>query len=404
MPQDSAPEAIARSLTVRTVSLTTSVQTLTSFAVVVFSVLAPVAARDFDVPAASPGALISVVFFSATFSGLASGAFTARFGPVGTLRGSVALVCLAFLLGAGGTLGLAIVFSAIAGFAHGTVNPASSMVLAKAVPAHQRSLMFSIKQTGVPMGIAIAGVVLPAMVQVMSWRQALLLLSVVALLFIPMLTPFSRIFDAERRRDHPIAFAGVGDSFRLIFANARLRQLAIASTVFAFVQLVVNTFLVTYLHLELEFSLATSGMVLSVTSLASVFARIFWGWVADRTGRPRHVLATLGVLMGLGCIGGGLFSQAWPIGAVLAIGVLWGISAIAWNGVLLAEVAHLSPEGRIASVTSGIQAVLFLGSIFGPLIFGAFAHAVGGFGLGFLLVAPFPIICGIWMIFSRPRV
>lgn len=383
--------------------MTTSVQTLTSFAVVVFSVLAPVVARDFDVPAASLGGLISVVFLSATFSGLASGALTARFGPVGTLRGSIALVCVAFLLGAGGTLALAILYAAIAGFAHGTVNPASSTVLAKAVPAGMRSLMFSIKQTGVPLGIAIAGVLLPAMIGVMHWREALACLSLVALCFVPLLGSFSRVFDVDRRPGHPIAFAGVGDSFRLIFRDARLKQLAFASTIFAFVQLVVNTFLVTYLHLELHFTLAVAGMVLSVTSVASVFARIFWGWVADRTGQPGLVLATLGLLMGVGCVLGGLFSPAWPIPAVLAVGVLWGISAIAWNGVLLAEVARLSPEGRVASVTSGIQAVFFLGSVLGPLLFGAFAHAVGGFGPGFLVVAPFPIVCGLWMIFSRAR-
>ena len=92
MSSISNSEAIPGPLTYRTVAMTTSVQTLTSFAVVVFSVLAPVVARDFDVPAASLGGLISVVFLSATFSGLASGALTARFGPVGTLRGSIALV------------------------------------------------------------------------------------------------------------------------------------------------------------------------------------------------------------------------------------------------------------------------------------------------------------------------
>ena len=47
-----------------------------------------------------------------------------------------------------------------------------------------------------------------------------------------------------------------------------------------------------------------------------------------------------------------------------------------------------------ASMTSGVQAFFFAGSVFGAPLFGAGAGALGGFGSCYLLLAPLPVLCG----------
>jgi MFS family permease len=380
--------------------MTTAVQTLTSFAIAVASVLAPVSAVDLGVPAARVGMLVSIFFVAAIISGLLSAALVRRFGPIATLRGCILLIGVALVAGAGGNVLLIIAYAVLAGISHGVVNPVSSLVLAQAVPASVRSLMFSIKQTGVPMGSAFAGVLLPPMLLVMSWQHALWLLGAASVLLLPVLRPFYALFDRHRQPRAPIVFAGAVEAFAEILRNRRILQLVGAAAMFAFVQLSVTTFIVSYLHLELGYSLLAAGAVFSAMSVASVVGRIFWGWVADRTAKPRRVLAGLGFLMGACCIAGGFFSMAWPSWAVSVVAILWGMSAVAWNGVFLAEIARLAPVDKVAGMTSGAQAIFFSGSVLGAPLFGALAGALGGFGPCYLLLAPLPILCGALLLHS----
>lgn len=380
--------------------MTTAVQTLTAFAFSVTSILAPVSATDLGLPASRVGILVSIFFSSAIVSGLLSGALSRRYGPVATLRACVLLIAIALATGASGHILPVIAYAILSGAAHGVVNPVSSLVLAQAVPPKVRSMMFSVKQTGVPMGAALAGVLLPPLLLIMTWQQALLCTALGSLVLLPVLQPFYPLFDRELHPESPIVFSGVRESFVEILGNPRVLQLVGAATVFAFVQLAVTTFLVTYLHLELSFSLLAAGAVFSAMSLASVLGRVFWGWVADRTGKPRRVLAGLGFLMGGCCIAGGFFTLAWPIWAVTLTAILWGMSAVGWNGVFLAEIARLAPKGKVAGMTSGVQAFFFAGSVFGAPLFGAGVGALGGFGSCYLLLAPLPILCSVVLLRS----
>ena len=152
--------------------------------------------------------------------------------------------------------------------------------------------------------------------------------------------------------------------------------------------------------MELGYSLLAAGAVFSMMSIASVFGRVFWGWLADRTRKPRRVLAALGFLMGACCLAGGFFSAQWPFWAVTAIAIIWGASAVSWNGVFLAEIARLAPHGKVAGMTSGVQAVFFTGSLIGTPLFGAIADSVGGYGPCYMVLALLPILCGVLLLRS----
>ena len=56
------------------------------------------------------------------------------------------------------------------GIAYGLPNPAASIVLARHAPADRRGLFFSIKQTGVPIGVALAGLLMPPGLVTLGWR------------------------------------------------------------------------------------------------------------------------------------------------------------------------------------------------------------------------------------------
>ena len=57
--------------------------------------------------------------------------------------------------------------------------------------------------------------------------------------------------------------------------------------------------------------------------------------------------------------------------------------------VLLAEVAHNAPEGRVGSTTGGVLVYTFIGVIVGPSSFGSVYALTGHYGASFMIFALF---------------
>jgi hypothetical protein len=60
-----------------------------------------------------------------------------------------------------------------------------------------------------------------------------------------------------------------------------------------------------------------------------------------------------------------------PLGVTLGAFVVLGLTAVAWNGVYLSEVARLSPAQGVSATTGAAMFVTFTGVLFGPTLFSA---------------------------------
>lgn len=384
-----------------TVAMTFVIQTFTSFAMSVPAVLAPVAAADLGFSPASVGVLVSTAYAFAVLLGLAGGPLIARFGPIRLFQAAALAVGAGLALGAGAHILLAFACVFLLGAAHGLINPASSQVLAQSVPASVRSMVFSIKQTGVPAGTAVSGVLLPFLLLSMSWQNALLALSLTSIVFLPLMQPFRAEFDRNRSRGAGLKLSGIVAPLQEVCANPPLLELAICSAIYSAVQLCLLTYLVSYLKLGLGYSLVLAGAVYSVASVTGVFGRILWGAVADRLFAPRLVLAGLGIAMSLCGLAVASFSPEWPLALVFVVSALYALTAAAWNGVYLAEVVRFAPPESVGRITGGSQVFTFGGAMAGPPIFGATVALSGGYAWGFVLFAVFPMIMGLRLLIAR---
>jgi MFS family permease len=382
---------------VAAVAMTLAVQSLTAMALAVPSVLAPVAAGDFGAAPTAVGRWVGFSYTAAMFAGLAGGTFVGRYGPARMLQIAVLAVAIGLTIGSGAHVALLLLCGALLGAAHGLVNPASSAILAVASPARIRSMVFSIKQTGVPLGGAIAGTLVPAMLLWMSWQAAVLALALGAAALLALVAPYRRIYDGTRKRER-LHLRGFAAPVAEVWANRPILELAVVSGVYSAIQISFITYLVSYLKLELGYSLVAAGLVFSAAMSAGVLGRIMWGALADHLFAPRSVLAALGLVMAVCGAAVASFTAAWPIAAVLAVSVLYGATAVGWNGVFLAEVARLAPEGRVAFLTGGTQFFTFAGVLVGPPLFGAIASATGSYGAGFVATALLPLVAVVAMI------
>ncbi|MBI5911811.1 MAG: MFS transporter [Betaproteobacteria bacterium] len=375
-------------------TITLAVQALTSMAMIAPAVMAPVVAPELGVSPQGIGWFVALEYLFGMLSGLVCGALIGRFGPVRACQISVCLAAAGLVAGAGAVLPAVFAAAALIGSGYGLVNPASSHILARSAPPGMMSLIFSIKQTGVPLGGALAGALVPPLILYLGWRWSA---AVVALLCLSL----ALLIQLARIAEHRGAGIGASVSFwaplGMVFANPPVLELAIVSMIFGSAQLALIAYFVSYLNLELGYSLVVAGLIYSCAHAAGIVGRIFWGAVADRFS-PRPTLGLLGVLMALSGAAAAGLSADWPLPLVILVSALFGASAVGWNGVYLAEAARLAPAGQVGAITGGIQFMTFLGALATPPLFGFVVGLAGGYGKAYLVFCLLPGLTGAYLL------
>lgn len=365
--------------------ITLAIQALIAMAAVTVPVFAPVAAADIGVSLSRLGIFMSVFYIGGMAASLASGDFVLRYGPIRVSQFCLIACGAGLATTASGSIPLILPGAMLVGFGYGAVNPASSHVLAKTAPPHLMSLTFSIKQTGIPLGGAMAGALVPTLVLFAGWRRAALVVGGVCLLLALVSELLRADLDADRECGHPMSFRWMAEPLKMVLFIPSLREQALASFFFASLQVCLSTYFVSFLAVGLKMPLIQAGLTLTVTLGAGVFGRIVWGGIADRLVAPRTMLGILGVLMSVSAAATRVISLSWPYAAILGVATLFGATAAGWNGVYLAEVARLAPPGKAGTATGGTLFFTFLGGVISLPLFGVVVGADHRYGLAYLL-------------------
>ena len=369
---------------------TLAIQVFTSLSATAVPVLAPEIAADLGVPARWVGVFVGLVYLGAMGASFVSGAWIARLGAIRVSQTCVALcaVGIAGVAASGaGALPLVVLAAVTMGLGYGPITPASSHVLARTTPAARMNLVFSIKQTGVPAGAAIAGAVLPAVALAAGWRGAFAVVAALGIVVIAAAQPIRAALDTGRRADAPATLGHALSRVRRVIADPRLAPLAWISGAYAAAQVSLTSFLVVHLTGTLGWSLIAAGLALSVATAGGVAGRILWGYVADRTRAPFAVLGTTGLVSSACAALAALATPDWPALAIYPLVAVFGATAIGWNGVQLAELARRAPEGDAGAITGAAGVITFSGVVAGPPLFGALAALTGSTRSGFAATA-----------------
>ena len=374
------------------VAATFAVQTLVAVAVYSGPVMAPVVGPALGVPAAHVGYYIAVVYLGSMIGSVTGGGWVARFGAIRVSQSGLILCLIGLALGASAWIPLVLLGGLLVGLGYGPTTPASSHILVGASPRRMIAIVFSVKQTGVPAGGAIAGAVVPVLVLGIGWQSAAIAIGCACLALALAIQPtrgrFDRDLDPRARISLASMFAPLG-----LVKNPRLAEMAVASFIYGGVQITLVTYLVIFLTEAFEMSLVLAGLVMALSQLASVFGRIAWGVVADRLLTRRVMLGLLGIGMGVSALATLAANPAWPQWLLFTYAAAFGATAVGWNGVFLAEVARLAPKDQISQATGACLFFTFLGVVVSPLLFnfalrlgGGYAGAYAMFGVPALLV------------------
>lgn len=378
--------------------VTLAAQTLATFVLAIAPVVAPAVAPQLGVLPAQVGTFTGTAYLFAMLSGLLFAPWIGAIGPVRSTQGVLVTAAAGALLATfAGPAGL-LLAAALVGIGYGGANPAAAAILSRHAPAGATGFFFALKQAGVPLGVALAGLLLPAGLALFGWRATVWAAVGVCVGVALLLVPAAPRLEGERAaRPRGTAWAG---TLLQVLRQPALRRLSLMSTAYAMAQLGFLTFSISLL-VQQGLPLPVAAGLLAASQAAAVVVRIGMGHVADRWIAPRVLLGALGLAMAVLSVALAFLPPAPPLFLATAAMVLAGATTMGWNGVFFAQLVRVVPRDQLAQSSGGTQVFTFAGSMLGPLLFSQLLLAGGSYRMGYVGLAVLAAGAGLTMLLSR---
>ena len=366
-------------------------QVLLSTSQVIPAVLAPLIIVDLGISPAIAGLYFALTACFALVGQIGCGSFILRYGPLRMSQIALLSMAVGLSIAVQGSPVAFVLLAVIGATGAACATPASSQLLNRWSPPRLAPIVFSVKQTAVPIGILLGGSLAPSAAGWLGWKGTMLVAVGALVAFVFVLQPLRQRFDADRLPNRAFRLADLAATMRVVTTTPSLRGLAYACFAFNGMQQVMTSYFVIYMT-QLGYDLVTAGYIFSVAVAIAIPCRVLWSWLGSFHLSARLMMAWLALGMAAAALAMAFFTDAWPIVAIEAAAWVLSATALSWHGILLSEAARLAPQGMVGSATGGVLSFGQAGSLVCPLVYAGLLQWTGSYGLGFA-------VCGIPALF-----
>src|SRR5262245_25783841 len=179
-------------------------QALGTIATMTLPALAPAASASLGISSALIGYQISILAGAMLVSLLFGGNLSVRWGACRVTQVGLSLCATGCLIATGPHPAFFFSSAIALGLGYGLLSPAASHLLMRYTPAHRRNVLFSLKQTGVPLGGIGVSLIAPAIATLFGWRWALVVSAALLAVLIAVLQSRRARWDDDRIGDVPV--------------------------------------------------------------------------------------------------------------------------------------------------------------------------------------------------------
>jgi sugar phosphate permease len=343
--------------------------------------IAPQIRHGYGLTLTQVGVVLAALNFGLLLTLLPWGIVADRIGERAVLAAGLT-GCAAALVLAGFTSSFAglVAALAIAGALGGGTQSASGRAVMSWFGRDERGLALGIRQTAVPVGGAIAAVVLPTLSSHFSLRAAFFGLAIGCALGAVVGTVILR---SEEASDEP------HEEHAPPLRNPAIWLLCVGSTFYVATQISLIGFLVLFLHEERGVSIAAAAAVLAVTEILGGIARIVVGRWSDRLSARIRPLRWIALLLAAAVAASTLLLRT-PLWLLIPALVAAGTLGLSWNGLSFTAAAEAAGRRRSGAAIGLQQTFLSGGGIVAPIAFAAVVHAAS-WRTAFALAAVSPL-------------
>jgi MFS family permease len=283
----------------------------------------------------------------------------------------VGVFCLTVAATQGFLTALLAMFAAGMGAAFPT--PAGSKAVMSWFPVAKRGMAMGVRQTGIPIGGALAAASLPAIAALMGWRIAVVVGGVTCFGAVVVCWFLYRSPDHATEGQKPTVSKKKERLGAILTKDIAL--LGAAGALLPLGQFALLTYLALYLQETQSIPVTTTATLLVGAQIAGAAGRILWGIWSDRLFRQQRKPALVwanafaaGGSLVLGWLPHGV--PFWLIGLVVLV---YAFNTIGWHGswiAMLAEIAGPDKQGRTLGMAMTLMypGIIALPPLFGLLV------------------------------------
>lgn len=242
----------------------------------------------------------------------------------------------------------------------------------------QRGMATGIRQAGLPLGTAIAAMLLPLLASRGGWQEAILVQGWIGMAGAVVFLFFYRRADNSTGQD-PVPPPNPLQLVREISKYRELWPVMLAGVAMVTFQYTFATHILTFLTARFKISIVIAGMLYSVSQWVGIAGRIGLAWISDRYW-PNRRMRSLVITM-IFCVVATLALAAVPSSAPLpilvALFVVVGIFGVGWYPLYLLQVAEMAPKSAMASTISFSMTMNMVAISIMPPLFGFFVDGAG---------------------------
>ncbi len=353
-----------------------------------FGILAPLIKEDLQISSFQIGFLISALSVGAAIFQMPAGLVVDFVGVRRMLTLAVIGIGLFLVLfSQAPSFPVALAILVVYGGINGIIGPGASKCILDWFPAVGRATAMGIKQTGVNFGGILAGLILPAILILFSWRQGLFAIGLVE---VAAAIPIYLLL-----RESPVRLKAPATSslaWGKIVRMALQRDMLILEGIgFCFLasQFCFSTYLILFLTQEMKYPLARAGQYFALSFFAGAAARVLWSLASDYlfSGRRKGILVFITLVLFLSSLVLGLISFFPVFSPLLIIAILaFGISGIGWNAIYLTILGEAVDRESTALATGICYGFGSLGSLIAPPLFGFLVDRTAMYGWSWLFL------------------
>jgi predicted MFS family arabinose efflux permease len=350
----------------------------TAFIFLGIGALAGFIQEAYDLNGTQTGLIVTAIGLAAVAALLPTGRLLDRGSERLIITGSALLLAIGTALAArADSYASVLLLLFVAGTGYSASQPGGSKVIASWFPTQQRGLAMGIRQTGLPLGGALAAAVLPAMANRSGWEAAMLTGAVVA-------AASGALFGLVYRRPPitlPAADGRVGPELRGLLKTPAIRLAMQSGLGMVAIQFALLSYLMLYLRDIHNIPLARGAWMLFAAQMTGSVGRVTLAAWSDRL--PDRLIpvwiAAAAAALGTGVLA--MVQSEWSFVPLLILSAILGFFAFGWYGPWVVFVAESAPEGAMGLTLALAMTSNQLAIVAAPPIFGLLYDLSGGYML-----------------------
>ncbi|MGA3674402.1 MFS transporter [Lysinibacillus agricola] len=343
---------------------------------------------EWNLSSLQTGFIVSAVNIGPIFSMIVFGYFMDKKGEKQIIGwGSILLGLSALLLMLVNNYTVLLFLLVIVGIWYGSAQTGGSTAIVKWFPGKHRGLAIGIRQTGIPIGGALASVILTYMYHHYNLTSVHLVQGLVA---IAGGLIFLLIY--QEPKNH-IAAAASSVTFKekmsAIKNNKELYPIYIVGIVMMTLQMILVAHFMSYLHQEGGYSLTEAGQYLSLVLLGGMIGRVAIAWISDQffAQKREHLLIMVMASAVILTVLLPFILQAKIL--MLLFCFLLGFVALGWYSLFIACVTERSNPHYVALTVSAALTLNQLFIVIAPSLFGFMVTVFSSYQLAMEIVVIF---------------